>query len=197
VGPALLMAETRALLRAFAQTHADVSTILGLVNRVLVTDIEGDRFITLLLAKLDPRTRTLVYASAGHQTGHLMQANARLKRSLPSTGIPLGIQANAELPASEPIPLEPGDVVLLVTDGVVEARSPDGTVFGPQRAQELVRVYGRSTSREIVDNIYYAVRAFSRDEPQYDDITVTVIKVGPEHFAPAQRTMATAQEGAS
>ena len=57
VGPALLMAEARALLRAFAQTQADVSAILNLVNRVLVPDVEGDRFITLLLAKLNLRER--------------------------------------------------------------------------------------------------------------------------------------------
>jgi sigma-B regulation protein RsbU (phosphoserine phosphatase) len=178
VGPALLMAEARALLRAFAQTHANVSTILELVNRVLVPDVESDRFITLLLAKLDPRNRTLVYASAGHQTGYLLDSTANVKQTLPSTGIPLGIRADTDFPASELIPLESGDFVLLVTDGVVEARAPDGTVFGLQRSVDILRVYRLATARQIVDNLYHAVRAFSRDRPQYDDITATVIKVG-------------------
>jgi sigma-B regulation protein RsbU (phosphoserine phosphatase) len=179
VGPALLMAEARALLRAFAETQADVSTILRLVNRVLVADIEADRFITLLLAKLDPRTRTFVYASAGHQTGFLLNPDGSVKQALASTGFPLGIVADAEFPASAALPLDPGDIVMLVTDGIVEARAPDGTVFGERRPLDLVRVYSKATARQIVANLYHAVRAFSQDLPQYDDITAAVIKVHP------------------
>jgi sigma-B regulation protein RsbU (phosphoserine phosphatase) len=185
VGPALLMAETRALLRAFAQTDSDVSTILGLVNRVLVPDMEGDRFITLLLAKLDPRRRTLVYACAGQQSGYVLDAFGSVRRPLPSTGIPLGIEADAEFPASDATSLAPGDLVLLMTDGVVEARSPEGTVFGWQRPLDLVRVEQQATARQIVENLYRAVRAFSRDQSQYDDITATVIKVNAEPARPA------------
>jgi sigma-B regulation protein RsbU (phosphoserine phosphatase) len=177
VGPALLMAEARALLRAFAQTHSDVSEVLGLINRVLVPDVDGDRFITMLLAKLDPRSRTLVYASAGHQTAFVIDAAGGVKRSMPSTGIPLGIRDDTDFPASPAIPMQTGDIVLLVTDGVVEARDPEGVVFGSKRAVDLVRIYRKLTARRIVDNLYYAVRAFSRDLPQYDDITATVIKV--------------------
>jgi PAS domain S-box-containing protein len=181
VGPALLMAEARALLRAFAQTQADVSEILSLVNRVLVADIDDDRFITLLLAKLDPRTRTMVYASAGHQTGYLVGADGAIKQSLASTGFPLGIVDDADFPASQEIPLQSGDIVTLVTDGIVEARAPDGTIFGVQRPLDLVRVYRTSTAKQIVENLYHAVRAFSQDLPQYDDITATIIKVDPSH----------------
>jgi PAS domain S-box-containing protein len=179
VGPALLMAEARALLRAFAHTQSDVSAILRLVNRVLTPDIEGDRFITLLLAKLDPRKRTFVYASAGHQPGFLIGGDGCVKRPLPSTDVPLGILPDADFPLSDPITLQPDDVVLLLTDGVVEARAPDGSSFGPRRPLDLVRVYRRSTARQIVDQLYYAVRAFSRDLPQFDDITMTVLKVNP------------------
>jgi sigma-B regulation protein RsbU (phosphoserine phosphatase) len=171
------MAETRALLRAFAQTHTDVSVILGLVNRVLISDIDGDRFITLILAKLDPARHTLVYASAGHQTGYLLNSAGAVKQALASTGYPLGILKEADFPASEEIPLQPGDLVMLVTDGIVEARAPDGTIFGWQRSVDIVRVYRQATAGQIVDNLYYAVRAFSQNLPQYDDITAAVIKV--------------------
>jgi phosphoserine phosphatase RsbU/P len=183
VGPALLMAEARALLRAFAETQADVSAILQLVNRVLVADVDEDRFITLLLAKIDPRTRTLVYASAGHQTGFLVRADGSVKHALTSTGFPLAILDDATFPESAPISLEPGDIVMLVTDGIVEARAPDGTVFGEQRPLDLVRVYREATARQIVANLYHAVRAFSQDLPQYDDITAAIIKVDPDHKA--------------
>jgi sigma-B regulation protein RsbU (phosphoserine phosphatase) len=179
VGPALLMAEARALLRAFATTQADLSTILTLVNRVLVPDIEGDRFITLLLARLNPQTRSLRYASAGHQTGFLLGADGRVKQKLPSTGMPLGVLDETEFPSNDEIPLEPGDLLLLITDGILDARSPDGTSFGYQRALDIVRVFREEPARRIVDHLYYAVRAFSQSLPQYDDITAVVIRVHP------------------
>jgi PAS domain S-box-containing protein len=179
LGPALLMAEVRAYLRAFAQTGADVRAVLGLLNRVIGHDIEGDRFVTLLLARVDPRARTLTYASAGHPVGYLFDAQGTLKRSLRSTAIPLGILPEVDYPASEPIPLEDGDIVLLVTDGVVEARAPDGSAFGPGRVQDLLRFYRRAPARELVENLYHAVRAFTQYQPQVDDITATVIKVAP------------------
>lgn len=177
VGPALLMAEVRALLRAFAQTQADVSAILRMVNRVLVGDFERDRFITLLLMKLNPRTRALTYTSAGHPTGSLLDSRGALKRTLPSTDFPLGIVEDAQFPASCEIALDVGDIVLLVTDGIVEARSPDGTAFGAHRPMDLVRAYRHCSAKQIVNNLYHAVRAFSQGLPQYDDITATVIKV--------------------
>lgn len=179
VGPALLMAEVRAYLRAFGQKEQDVGVILGMVNRILAPDVDGDRFITLLLARLDPRTRSFRYTSAGHQTGFIFDASGNVKAALKSTSMPLGILAETEFPTGDELQLETGDLVLFVTDGVVEARAPDGTSFGTQRVEDLVRVYRTATARQIVENIYHAVRAFSQNLPQYDDITATVIKVGP------------------
>jgi PAS domain S-box-containing protein len=179
VGPALLMAEVRAYLRAFAQTQSDASLILSLVNRTIANDIEGDRFITLLLARLDPVARTLTYASAGHSTGYVFDSRARVKHALRSTAIPVGIEPACAFPSSVPISLDPGDLVLFLTDGVVEARSPDGTSFGAGRVWDVVRVYRQAPARQIVENLYYAVRAFSQNRPQIDDITATVIKVAP------------------
>jgi sigma-B regulation protein RsbU (phosphoserine phosphatase) len=178
VGPALLMAEARAYLRGSAQVEADVSAILERVNRLLVQDIQGDHFITMLLARLAPDGRSLVYASAGHATGYLFDAAGTVKASMPSTAVPLGIEPDSEFPAGEVIRLEPGDIVLFLTDGVVEARDPEGGVFGTKRALDVVRFYRDRPAQQIVDNLYHAVRAFSRNEPQVDDITATIIKVG-------------------
>jgi PAS domain S-box-containing protein len=179
IGPALLMAEVRAYLRAFAQTQASPGDILAAVNRIICQDIEGDRFITLLLAHLDPCARSFCYASAGHPSGYVLGADGGVKRALDSTSIPVGIVPECDFPTSDVMGLDPGDIVVLLTDGVVEARAPDGAVFGTRRALELVRVFRRSPAREIVENLYYAVRAFAQNQPQYDDITATVIKVAP------------------
>jgi sigma-B regulation protein RsbU (phosphoserine phosphatase) len=188
VGPALMMAEVRAYLRAFAQLTPDPSEILRLVNRVILPDIEGDRFITLLLARVEPNRRCFRYASAGHPTGYVFNAAGEVKQSLPSTSIPLGIMPDCDFPASEAIPLEAGDLVLFLTDGIVEARSPDGVIFGTRRTIDLVRCYRRAPARSIVENLYHAVRAYAQNQPQYDDITATVIKVSNgrvEHTANA------------
>jgi phosphoserine phosphatase RsbU/P len=178
IGPALLMAEVRAYLRAFAHLNPDPGAILRLINGVILPDIEGDRFITLLLARLDPRSRCFTYASAGHSTGYIFNAAGDVKQSLPSTSIPLGIMPDVDFPGTAPIHLDPGDLVLFLTDGIVEARAPGGSIFGTQRTLDLARGYRALPARQIVHNLYYAVRAFAQNQPQYDDITATVIKVG-------------------
>jgi PAS domain S-box-containing protein len=180
IGPALLMAELRAYLRAFAQTQADVGAILALANRVLGSDIFDDRFITLLLGRLDPHTLAFRYTSAGHSTGYILADHGLVKHRLTSTSIPLGILPDVEFAASGEIALAPGDIIVFVTDGIVEACSPDGSKFGEQRTLDIVRVYRRAPARQIVDNLYHAVRAFCQHLPQIDDITATIIKVAPD-----------------
>ncbi|MCI0455517.1 MAG: SpoIIE family protein phosphatase [Gemmataceae bacterium] len=177
-GPALMMASTRAYLRALAQTNDDVGDILTLTNRVLTPDVGDDRFVTLLLVRFDPISRSLLYGNAGHPSGYILDAQGHLKRPLDSMEIPLGVMPDWRFPASDPIPLAAGDVVVLLTDGVVEARAPDGSGFGTQRVFDIVRLYRRDPPRQIVTNLYHAVRAFSQNLPQLDDITAVVIKVG-------------------
>ncbi len=177
LGPALLVTETRAYLRAFALISEDIGRTLALVNDRLAEDAGGDSFVTLLLARLDPRTCSLLYSSAGHPMGCIFDPSGRVKAFLQSTGPPLGIIPDCDFPIGPTIALEAGDLVLLFTDGVVEARAPDDTVFGFQRASNIVRVYRRDTAAQIVYNLYHAVRAFSHNRTQVDDITAVVIKV--------------------
>lgn len=176
LGPALLVTETRAYLRAFALTSEEIGAIVALVNRRLAEDV-GDNFVTLFLARLDPHTRSFVYTSAGHSSGCILDPSGSVKAFLKCTGLPLGVCPDADFPIAPAITLEPGDLVLLVTDGVTEACAPDDTVFGYQRAIDIVRVCRRDTAAQIVDNLYDAVRAFSQNHPQVDDMTVVVIKV--------------------
>jgi sigma-B regulation protein RsbU (phosphoserine phosphatase) len=75
------------------------------------------------------------------------------------------------------VSLEAGDLVLLLTDGIVEARDPDGHVFGEERALTIARIYRSEPAAVLVETLFGAVRAFSRNLPQVDDITAVVIKV--------------------
>jgi sigma-B regulation protein RsbU (phosphoserine phosphatase) len=68
-------------------------------------------------------------------------------------------------------------MVVFLTDGILEARAPDGTVFGADRALQVVRCYLRDSAHLLADNLYHAVCAFSQNAPQHDDITVVVAKV--------------------
>src|SRR5947208_14350716 len=80
VGPALLMAETRAYLRILAGRREDVGEILTRANSVLAEDVGHERFVTLFLARLDPRARTLTYASSGHPSRHVIGTSGHVKR---------------------------------------------------------------------------------------------------------------------
>lgn len=93
-----------------------------------------------------------------------------------STGTPLGIFLDGKFPTAPAITLQSGDLVLLLTDGVLEASAPDGALFGFQRAIDIVRVYRNDSAAQIVSNLYHAVRAFSHNLAQVDDITAVVIK---------------------
>jgi phosphoserine phosphatase RsbU/P len=177
LGPALVITATRAYLRALALTEGDIGRVLTLVNGRLAEDVGDDYFVTLILARLDPATRRLFYTSAGHPRGCVFDSSGSVKALLESTAPPLGIFPDGAFPVAAPVTLQPGDLVLLLTDGVLEARAPDDTLFGFQRAIDVVRVYRSDTAARIVDNLYHAVRAFSHNSPQVDDITAVVIKV--------------------
>jgi serine phosphatase RsbU (regulator of sigma subunit) len=188
-GPALLMAQMRAYLRAFLLTRTDVGEVLTLLNRALTGDTD-DRFATLVLAKLDSRDRSFVYASAGHSPGYLLDAAGGVKARLDSTGVPLAILPDGEFEAAPVRALEPGELALLYTDGLVEAHGPDEELFGVERLLGVARANRHRPSREIVNALYEAVREFCGLGAQLDDMTAVVIKVEPDAGPPAGRAHA-------
>ena len=179
VGPALLMAETRAYLRTLALNAGDAGDILTRANRVLAGDVDFERFVTVILARLDPRSQSLVYASAGHPSGYVLDADGQVKARLKRLGVPLGIRPDIDYAAGPVISLAAGDIVLLLTDGLEEAMSPQNTFFGVDQILEVVRAHSERTAGEIVEALYHAVRDFSQGLPQLDDLTVVVVKVKP------------------
>jgi PAS domain S-box-containing protein len=178
-GSALLMAETRAYLRSLSKTSSDLGQILRRLNRLLCQDTEDERFVTLMVTLLDPARRSLVYSSAGHVDGYVLDRGGATRHVLGSTGIPLGIFGEVEFPSSPEIPLAAGDLLLLLTDGAAEARSPDGAFFETERVLSVVAERRGRPAAEIVEGVRAAVVEFSRDSPQADDITLVVCKVGP------------------
>lgn len=174
---AVLMASVHALMHSLAAVCTEVDEILRRANATLAVETGDDRFVTLLLARVDPQARTLVYASAGHPTGLLLDAFGEVKARLPSTGLPLGIVPEAAFPAIGPLQLDPGDMVLLLTDGILEAGALQGSAFGVQRALEVVRRHRDQPARRIVEALGDAVRRFPAGGKPIDDATCVVIKV--------------------
>ena len=130
MGPALVMAETRACLSAgpgLRRRGRDPHAGESRAQR----DVDEFNFVTLALARLDPIERTMVYASAG-QRGYLLEPRGEV-RVLDSTSPPLGIEHDLIVPSAPKITLHPGQLVVLFTDGVVETESPTQARFGTQR----------------------------------------------------------------
>jgi serine phosphatase RsbU (regulator of sigma subunit) len=177
MGAALLVAETRAYLRALALTCADVGQIVTLTNRRLADEIPSDCFVTLILARLDRCTGTLVWANAGHCPGYVLEADGRIRTVLESADLPLGIDRTCEYPTSRPVSLRPGELLLLFTDGLVEAPSPAGQPFGTARLLDVVRAHARETPEAIVTAIMQSVSNYSGRSSPMDDRTAVVIKV--------------------
>jgi serine phosphatase RsbU (regulator of sigma subunit) len=176
-GPALIMANTRAYLRALSLTCSGVGDILTRANAALREDTADEHFVTLLYAALNPKDRTLEYASAGHNPGYVLDCEGRIRATLKSTEMPLGISSDLHFKTAEPLSLASGDVLLLFTDGVIEARGPDRSDFGTERMIEVIRETCARPAKDMVDAIYRAAREFADDQPQKDDITVLLAKV--------------------
>ncbi len=179
VGPALLMAETRAYLRALTGQPENVGETLTRANAILAEDVGASRFITLFIARIDPESRSLRYASAGHPPAYVLNSAGEVKYTLPRTGLPLGRRPNTHYQESEPVPLETGDLILMVTDGIEEAEGPDESLFGTDRILEVAKRNASQSAARVIREIYETVSAFAGKGPQLDDVTVIAIRVLP------------------
>ena len=177
IGAALIMMQTRAYLRAFAKSESDPGAILTLLNRELARDLDDDRFVTLVLACLDPRRNTMEYASAGHVPGFLLNSSGNVDRVMESTDIPLGIKHDWIFHRSEPITLAPQDVLVFISDGLAEVTLDDKVEYHPDRVLDIIAQHRMAGSRKILENLYQEVCCLSDSPPQLDDMTCIICKV--------------------
>jgi serine phosphatase RsbU (regulator of sigma subunit)/ActR/RegA family two-component response regulator len=175
-GPALMITETQAYLRAFGMTHRGTGEILTFTNRALAPSFQLSRFVTMFFARLDPGCSSFVYSSAGHPQCYVVAASGEVKASLRSNNLPLGLVPEQTFEQSAPVHLEPGDVVLLLTDGILDAKGRTDLRFGSEGALEVVRSVAKLPAREIIQRLLQAVQDFSSELPLSDDITALAIK---------------------
>lgn len=176
IGPALVVAECRALIRGLAATTDDLQRIIAETNSVLVEDLKDGRFVTACLAVLDTEGHTVRYISAGHAPSlRYVSAEDRFDE-LPASGLPLGVIAGRGWKAPASFSLERGDLFVLITDGFHETRRLDREQFGVARMTDVIRKHRHEAAREIVRHLHRAVELFGQGTDQQDDLTVVVVK---------------------
>jgi sigma-B regulation protein RsbU (phosphoserine phosphatase) len=175
-GAALFMALSWILIRTYAtQYPAQPELILSSVNRRILEDTAAQDFVTVFYGVLDPGTGELVYANAGHCPALLVRTQEQdAVQALCNTGMPLGLFQDV-IWEQGVIQLAPGDVLVLYTDGITEARDARGEFFDEDRLQESLLANQGQPAATIRDAILGAVDEFVGDAPQSDDIGLVVV----------------------
>lgn len=176
VPAALFMALSRTLVRASTTGNPNVSESIEKANELICADAKTGMFVTLFYAILDAKKKRLRYVNAGHNPPLLLKQQKGNTVLLKAKGIALGVIENIELEEEE-IQLEKGDLITLFTDGVTEAINQKEEQFGQQRLLTLIEENRGLSACEIISKIEAEVTAFSGGQPQFDDITLMIIKI--------------------
>ena len=171
---ALLMSSLHAAVHAQTGSHDTLVETISAVNRYLADNIPPNRFVTLFFAELDPESGAVSFLNAGHNPPLIVHAAGTVEQ-LASGGLPLGIKADAEYREGR-TNLQPGDVLVIYSDGVTEAASPNGEEFGPTRLYEVVSRNVDASAAGIRDRIESALTKFSQGTQAADDITLVIVK---------------------
>jgi len=175
VPAAMLMATFQASLRALAGSRGSLSDlVVGLNRQACSNNMNGRRFTTAFLAELDPLTGTLNYLCAGHNPPMLKHQDGTIER-LKSESIPLGIEINERYETGRTV-LERGDVLIIYTDGVTEARDEDGREFGEARLLAFAAQPLEDRAAMTLSTIMRKLDEFVGGAPQHDDITCLVVR---------------------
>ncbi len=174
MGAALLMSTAQATVRAEVRAGGGPLSIARRVNASLYESTDEDKFITLFLGLLDTATGRLTYVNAGHDAPILIRGKSDTAETLAATGLIAGILPDAPI-AEAAIDLEPGDLLYAYTDGLREARSPEGEEYGEDRLLAAIRTHRSKPAVQLLAEIEADVLRFSRGEEQQDDMTQLVV----------------------
>jgi phosphoserine phosphatase RsbU/P len=176
----LLMSNMQATLRALLGRIPSLTELASHTNALLYATTPSNKYVTAILVELDPATGKGRYVNAGHTDCLLLRSDGEAEW-LKSTGTPLGLMPPDILELAQPyeeqsFELHPGDLISLFSDGVTEAQNEDENEFGEARLAELLRPIAGQPSEMIVNRVYDEIDRFAGSAPQYDDITLFIIK---------------------
>lgn len=172
---ALFMALTRTLVRAAVFETSSPAEALRRVNDFLLPDTQQGMFVTAVYGELDLARGTFTYVNAGHNPPLWARSDGRLEK-LTRTAIALGVMEQP-LVEERTLSLLPGDTMFLYTDGLTEAFSPEGDLFGEVRLYEVVASLKAGTAEEVIQSIEECLNRFINPLPLGDDLTMMAIRM--------------------
>jgi len=175
VGAALLTHAVQAAMRSYLELLDDPDEVITRVNQRLVAGVETGNFMSLVLAIVDPRARTLQYVNAGHPG--LIHVQAGGVRVLEKTGMVLGVVGDQAYRVSPTVPLAPGDLLFLHTDGVDEAMTPQRAVFGTGRLVALLAQLRQDHAEGVLARVEAQLREHVGAGTFEDDFTMIAVKL--------------------
>jgi len=171
---ALLMSNIQATLRATLGSYASLAELAARVNSLLHASTPSNKYATAFFLSYDPASGECAYVNGGHNDGILLRRDGTVAL-LATTGLPVGLFARAEYEEGRVV-MEPGDLLLLYSDGVTEADDLNEEEFGMDRTIDVMRAHRDEPSTAIVDHMIRAIDAFAGAAPQHDDITLMALK---------------------
>ena len=172
---ALLMSNLQAAVRAFAQEAVSPASINNSVNRLLCRNMAAGRFATFCYARIEPDARRIIYSNAGHNPPFLVRAGGTVE-TLSEGGMVLGVFPDNHYEQAE-VALAPGDRLLFYTDGITEARNPDGEEYGEDRLAAAAIAVRSAPAESVKDAVLADVNGFTGGRFE-DDATLIVVGVG-------------------
>lgn len=177
IGSALIMAETRTFIHSRIYSIEKPAEMLHALNAYFLKDLDrSDLFVTMFYLQYNLMTRQLIYSNAGHNKPLLWRHRQQQIESLDAEGLIFGIHKDIIF-EQKSTQLEPGDILLLYTDGIIETENTDEIFFGQERLNNLLAEGNQSTPQELIDQILTQVRLFTGYRHFNDDVTLVVMKV--------------------
>ncbi len=177
IAAAMLMATARGILRSRCSDPGTTGELMTHLNDLLVDVTRGRRFMTMLMATVDTESRELRWASAGHYLPFIYDPNKRQFLELDGGGLPLGVMGNQTYKEYVVGSLPPRAVLVLVTDGVFEAHSEHGEMYGKERIMHLIAEHSEDSAHDLAARLDHDLMAFQGASSQEDDITFVIAKL--------------------
>lgn len=172
---ALFMALSKITVRSTAVWYPGTAETMRDANDLIAHESDSGMFVTVFYGILDRMGERMVYTNAGHNPPLVYRRKTGLFDSLRQNGMALGVMPGTEYGQDE-VDLHPGDIVVFYTDGVTEAINRNEEQFGLERLTSVVSASRDLTSYQIIHQIEEELSKFCKDEPQFDDITIMVLK---------------------
>jgi sigma-B regulation protein RsbU (phosphoserine phosphatase) len=176
VPAALLMALSKTIVQTKARKTHLVSDVMEYLNKLVIVEAEEGIDLSLFYAVLDVKKKTLTYINAGHDSPLIYKKNDGSIIELVNDDFYLGKNMNMEFKEHK-IAVNSGDILIFYTDGIINALNEKGDVFGIEKLKKLIIETKDLSSKTMIPQIKNEISSFSKDEPQFDDMTLVALKV--------------------